>query len=333
MKLSDVLAFDDVLLVPQKSTVLPADVNIDTRFTRGIALHLPLVSAAMDTVTEADMAIAMARAGGIGVIHKNMSVEEQAAQVARVKRVESSMVADPTSIAPDKTIGEAQEMMKAAGISGLPVVDAGGKLVGRLTQRVLLFLVANAAQFHPRDERDVRARAVMPVLEGERHRTAKRDIHVRAAARSALVTGAGPGDAEGLRIGLIRKAADRRLGRGADRAGAEADLSAAVRDPGRRPLSRHWLGGDRHARRRRRECGDGDHDPHGRRRRSLFPRGGVPPVGEAALPERDLARLRPGRHGGVLFRHGGGVRLTVRPSGPVRPGPPASRNCRPPAAR
>ena len=135
----DVLAFDDVLLVPQKSTVLPGDVNIDTRFTRGIALHLPLVSAAMDTVTEAEMAIAMARAGGIGVIHKNMSIEEQAAQVARVKRVESSMVADPISVAPNKAIGEAQEMMKAAGISGLPVVDDKGKLVGILTKRDLLF--------------------------------------------------------------------------------------------------------------------------------------------------------------------------------------------------
>jgi IMP dehydrogenase len=139
MRLPEALAFDDVLLVPQRSTVLPRDVSVDTRFTRGIALQLPLVSAAMDTVTEAEMAIAMARAGGIGVIHKNMSVEEQAAQVARVKRVESSMVADPISVAPDKTIGEAQEMMKAAGISGLPVVDDKGKLVGILTKRDLLF--------------------------------------------------------------------------------------------------------------------------------------------------------------------------------------------------
>jgi IMP dehydrogenase len=139
MKLPEVLAFDDVLLVPQESTVLPGDVNIDTRFTRGIALHLPLVSAAMDTVTEAEMAIAMARAGGIGVIHKNMSIDEQAAQVARVKRVESSMVADPISVAPNRTIGEAQEMMNAAGISGLPVVDDKGKLVGILTKRDLLF--------------------------------------------------------------------------------------------------------------------------------------------------------------------------------------------------
>lgn len=139
MKLPEVLAFDDVLLVPQESTVLPGDVDIDTRFTRGIALHLPLVSAAMDTVTEAEMAIAMARAGGIGVIHKNMSIDEQAAQVARVKRVESSMVADPISVAPNRTIGEAQEMMNAAGISGLPVVDDKGKLVGILTKRDLLF--------------------------------------------------------------------------------------------------------------------------------------------------------------------------------------------------
>ncbi len=139
MKLEDALTFDDVLLVPGKSTVLPDEVAVDTRFTRGIAMQLPLLSAAMDTVTEARMAIAMARAGGIGVIHKNMTVEQQAAEVARVKRVESSMVVDPISVGPDRTIGEAQETMTSSGISGLPVVDSKGKLLGILTRRDLLF--------------------------------------------------------------------------------------------------------------------------------------------------------------------------------------------------
>ncbi|MBN2536891.1 IMP dehydrogenase [candidate division WOR-3 bacterium] len=139
MKIPEALTFDDLLLLPQESAVLPRDVKTDSRFTSGIALHLPLASAAMDTVTEAGMAIAMARAGGIGVIHKNMSVDDQAAQVTRVKRVESSMVVDPISVTPDRTIGEAQQLMAASGISGLPVVDGRGKLVGIITKRDLLF--------------------------------------------------------------------------------------------------------------------------------------------------------------------------------------------------
>ncbi|MBM3313095.1 IMP dehydrogenase, partial [candidate division WOR-3 bacterium] len=133
------LTFDDVLLVPQKSGVLPAEVSTDSHFTREILLKLPLASAAMDTVTESRMAIAMAQSGGIGVVHKNLSVEEQTAQVARVKRAESSMIAEPISIAPDKTIGEARALMGQYGISGLPVVDAKMRLVGILTKRDLLF--------------------------------------------------------------------------------------------------------------------------------------------------------------------------------------------------
>ena len=139
MRLREALTFDDVLLVPQRSTVLPHQVRIDTRLTRRIAMHLPFLSAAMDTVTEAEMAIAVARAGGIGVIHKNMSVELQAAQVARVKRIESSMVVDPISVTPDRTLGDAQELMVVSGISGLPVCDGKGRLVGILTKRDLLF--------------------------------------------------------------------------------------------------------------------------------------------------------------------------------------------------
>jgi IMP dehydrogenase len=133
------LTFDDVLLLPQKSSVLPAEVNTDSWFTRSISLKLPLVSAAMDTVTESRMAIAMAQSGGIGVVHKNLTVDEQAAGVARVKRAESSMIAEPIAITPDKTIGEARELMAQYGISGLPVVDAKTRLVGILTKRDLLF--------------------------------------------------------------------------------------------------------------------------------------------------------------------------------------------------
>ena len=139
MSIKESLTFDDVLLVPQESGVLPNEVDTESYFTREILLKLPLVSAAMDTVTETRMAIAMAQSGGIGVVHKNLSVEEQAAMVARVKRAESSMIAEPISITPDKTIGEARDLMAQYGISGLPVVDAKMRLAGILTKRDLLF--------------------------------------------------------------------------------------------------------------------------------------------------------------------------------------------------
>ena len=139
MSIKESLTFDDVLLVPQESGVLPNEVDTESYFTREISLKLPLVSAAMDTVTESKMAIAMAQSGGIGVVHKNLSVEEQAAMVAKVKRAESSMIAEPISITPDKTIGEARDLMAQYGISGLPVVDAKMRLAGILTKRDLLF--------------------------------------------------------------------------------------------------------------------------------------------------------------------------------------------------
>jgi IMP dehydrogenase len=139
VSIKESLTFDDVLLLPQKSDVLPNEVDTESYFTREILLKLPLVSAAMDTVTESRMAIAMAQSGGIGVVHKNLSVVDQAAMVARVKRAESSMIAEPISITPDKTIAEARELMAQYGISGLPVVDAQMRLVGILTKRDLLF--------------------------------------------------------------------------------------------------------------------------------------------------------------------------------------------------
>jgi len=139
VSIKESLTFDDVLLLPQKSSVLPNEVDTESYFTREMSLKLPLVSAAMDTVTESRMAIAMAQSGGIGVVHKNLSVDDQAAHVAKVKRAESSMIAEPISITPDKTIAEARELMAQYGISGLPVVDARMRLVGILTKRDLLF--------------------------------------------------------------------------------------------------------------------------------------------------------------------------------------------------
>ena len=140
--LSTALTFDDVLLVPRYSNVLPAQVNVSTRLTRNIPLDVPLLSAAMDTVTESSMAIAMAQQGGIGVIHKNLSIEDQAAEVDRVKRSESGMIVNPITLSPTHKIHEALEMMAHYRISGVPVTEDGskeGRLVGILTNRDLRF--------------------------------------------------------------------------------------------------------------------------------------------------------------------------------------------------
>jgi IMP dehydrogenase len=135
----DALTFDDVLLVPAYAQVNPRDISIATRFSRGIALNAPLVSAAMDTVTEAPLAIAIAREGGIGVIHKNMSIDEQAAQVRRVKRAENGMIYDPLTIAPQEPISKALHIMRENRIGGIPVVDPQKRLLGILTNRDLRF--------------------------------------------------------------------------------------------------------------------------------------------------------------------------------------------------
>ncbi len=136
--MKEALTFDDVLLVPQLSSVLPRDVDITSRFTKNIRLNIPLISAAMDTVTESQMAIAMARHGGIGVIHKNLSIENHVREVDRVKRSESGMILDPVTISSSKTIQEALDIMAHFHISGVPVVDEG-KLVGILTNRDIRF--------------------------------------------------------------------------------------------------------------------------------------------------------------------------------------------------
>ena len=135
----DGLTFDDVLLIPDYSDVLPKAVELKTRFSRNIGLNVPFVTAAMDTVTEASMAIAIAREGGIGVIHKNMTVEEQARQVAIVKRAENGMIYDPVTIQRGSTVRDALELMRIYHIGGIPVVDGDGRLVGIVTNRDLRF--------------------------------------------------------------------------------------------------------------------------------------------------------------------------------------------------
>lgn len=133
------LTFDDVLLRPAESDIVPSQANTATRLTRDIALNIPVISAAMDTVTEADMAIVMAQMGGIGVLHRNLSIKQQCAAVRQVKRFESGMVVNPITIAPDATLGEARAIMSENRISGIPVVEASGKLVGILTNRDVRF--------------------------------------------------------------------------------------------------------------------------------------------------------------------------------------------------
>jgi len=138
-KLQEGLTFDDVLLVPAHSTILPRDVNLTTKLTRNIQLNIPLLSAAMDTVTEARAAICMAREGGIGIIHKNMSIDEQAYEVDKVKKSESGMIVDPITMRPNQKIREALDIMSRYRISGVPITKANGKLVGILTNRDLRF--------------------------------------------------------------------------------------------------------------------------------------------------------------------------------------------------
>jgi IMP dehydrogenase len=133
------ITFDDILLVPAKSSVLPRDVNVTTRLSRNIRLNIPIISAAMDTVTESELAIAMAREGGIGILHKNMSIEKQASEVDRVKRSESGMIQDPITLKPDQTVGEANRLMERYQISGFPIVNGDNVLIGILTNRDLRF--------------------------------------------------------------------------------------------------------------------------------------------------------------------------------------------------
>jgi IMP dehydrogenase len=139
-EISPSLTFDDVLLKPAFSSVLPAETNTKTKITKQISLNIPIISSAMDTVTESRLAIAMAQCGGLGCIHKNLSIKEQSDEVRRVKKFESGMVVNPVMITPDETLGDALMLMKNYGISGIPVVKKGGKkLIGILTNRDVRF--------------------------------------------------------------------------------------------------------------------------------------------------------------------------------------------------
>jgi IMP dehydrogenase len=187
MEIREALTFDDVLLEPGASEVMPADVDTSTRLTRGITLNIPLISSAMDTVTEARLAIAMAQAGGLGVIHRNLTPEEQADQVKMVKKFESGMVIDPITIHPDQTVGEIILIKEARRISGFPVVDrASGKLVGILTNRDMRFAEMNerVADLMTKDN-------LVTVREGVNENEAKRLLHKHRIERVIVIDDGG----------------------------------------------------------------------------------------------------------------------------------------------
>ena len=175
------LTFDDVLLLPAESAVLPKDVELSTRLTRNLRLNVPLLSAAMDTVTEADTAIAMAQQGGMGVIHKNMPAERQAAQVARVKRFSSGMVADPVIVEPGAPLHVATELMRRHGISGIPVVK-GRKLVGIVTSRDVRF-----EQNLDRKVEEVMTRKLITAPDGVSKRAALELLHQNRIEKLLLI--------------------------------------------------------------------------------------------------------------------------------------------------
>ena len=172
MEISESLTFDDVLLEPRYSAVLPAEVDTRTRLTREIRLNVPLVSAAMDTVTERALAIAMAQAGGIGVIHRNLPVEDQADEVRAVKKFVSGIVVDPVTIGPGQPLADALESMRRYRISGIPVVDEAGRLVGILTNRDVRFATDDRQPV-----KDLMTRELVTVREGVDSEEAKRLLH------------------------------------------------------------------------------------------------------------------------------------------------------------
>ena len=195
MKIRDAFTFDDVLLEPARSAVLPANTDITTRLTQSIHLQIPLMSAAMDTVTEHRLAIAMAQAGGIGVVHKNFTIDEQATEIAKVKKFEAGMVVNPLTITPDKPLRDALQMMETHHISGIPVVDgkgAGNELVGILTNRDVRFATDPNQRVA-----DLMTRAVVTVKDGTTTDEARRLLHEHRIEKLVVV------DADDNCIGLI----------------------------------------------------------------------------------------------------------------------------------
>src|SRR5688572_7587277 len=191
--LDTAITFDDVLLVPQKSLVLPREVNLKTRLTNNIELNIPLVSAAMDTVTESRMAMAIAREGGIGIIHKNMPIDRQAAEVDRVKRSESGMIMNPITLTSNRTLRDARQLMEQFSISGVPIVDGDGLLQGIITNRDLQFeteLDKGIAQVMTRDR-------LITVPVGTSLDDAERILHRERIEKLPVV------DAQGRLHGLI----------------------------------------------------------------------------------------------------------------------------------
>ncbi len=191
-KLREALTFDDVSLVPAASEVLPRDVDVSTSLTGKIGLQVPLLSAAMDTVTEAATAISMARQGGIGVVHKNMSIEDQAREITKVKKAESGMIVDPIAISPDQRLETALDLMRAHHISGLPVVDKDKRPVGILTNRDVRF----ERNLDQRVE-DVMTRRLITVAEGVTLEESKEILHKNRIEKLIVI------DSRGVMAGLI----------------------------------------------------------------------------------------------------------------------------------
>ena len=176
------LTFDDLLLLPGRSEVLPTSVDLSTRFSRRVELKVPISSAAMDTVTEANLAIALAQQGGIGVIHRNLKPDEQAGQVDQVKRSANGVILDPVTLPPDADVGRARELMDAHSISGIPIVDAG-KVIGILTRRDLRFQEAAGSKV-----REVMTKTPITAPPGTTLEQAKKILHARKVEKLLLVT-------------------------------------------------------------------------------------------------------------------------------------------------
>jgi IMP dehydrogenase len=170
------ITFDDVLLEPRYSDVVPAEVSVNTQLTKRIALNIPMLSSPMDTVTEHEMAIALAKEGGIGIIHKNMTVEQQTEEVRKVKRSANGIILDPVTLLPDEPVSKAQQLMKQKNVSGFPITDSGGKLVGILTRRDLRFLENSTQPIREVMTKDnlVTARGNVTLEEAERILTGKK---------------------------------------------------------------------------------------------------------------------------------------------------------------
>ncbi len=192
VKIREALTFDDVLLLPAESSVLPAEVNIETLLTKSIKLNNPIISAAMDTVTESEMAIAMAQAGGIGVIHRNMTIEQQINEVNKVKRFESGLILDPVTVSSELTIGDLRKIKSKYGFSGFPVIDDKNNLVGLITNRDIRFVEDDGTKVS-----EVMTKELVTVPEGVDKELAKRILHKNRIEKLIVI------DSEGNCAGMI----------------------------------------------------------------------------------------------------------------------------------